>query len=357
MNLREQRQREFANMWLESRGGILLLAPRFGKCRVAIHALQTYENTHILIAYPDNKIKESWKNEFKLMGYDDGNVTYTTHLSLHKYKDIKYSVVILDEIHLLSEAQILAAYELLKINKCVMGLTGTMTNETRGTLWVALNLRVIANYPIEQAIKEGVVADYEINVITVPLNDGIMNRYGNNMLTEKQRFNRLTYVIDELQGQGKDVKFLRFTRMRVIQASVAKINKTRHLLNVHEDERILVFCGLVKAADSLGIPSYHSKSSEKKVFENFATGVGNHLAVVKIGNTGITYKPLNRVIINYTDSNPENLTQKINRCMSMEYNNPDKKALITIVSTNEDVELNWIKRGLSFFSPEKIKYI
>lgn len=63
------------------------------------------------------------------------------------------------------------------------------------------------------------------------------------------------------------------------------------------------------------------------------------------------------MIINYTDSNPENLTQKINRSMSMEYDNPDKKALITIVSTNEDVELKWLNKALEFFDKSKIKFL
>jgi hypothetical protein len=133
--------------------------------------------------------------------------------------------------------------------------------------------------------------------------------------------------------------------------------KTKDLLFDYQKERVLVFCGIIKMADSLGIPSYHSKSSEKNIFKDFVEGRIPQLAVVKIGNTGITYVPLNRVIINYTDSNPQNLTQKLNRCMSMEYDNPDKKALITIVSTNEDVELHWIKKGLAFFDKSKIKYL
>jgi hypothetical protein len=78
---------------------------------------------------------------------------------------------------------------------------------------------------------------------------------------------------------------------------------------------------------------------------------------VKIGNTGVTYKPLNHVIINYFDSNAENLAQKINRCMGMEYNNPDKKAHIYIISTDEIVELNWLNKALEFFDRTKIKYI
>jgi hypothetical protein len=118
-----------------------------------------------------------------------------------------------------------------------------------------------------------------------------------------------------------------------------------------------VFCGVTKIADQLGIPSYHSKKEEKQIFDDFVTGKGKHLAVVKIGNTGVTYKPLNRVIINYFDSNGENLAQKINRCMAMEYDNPEKKAKIYIVCSTEDVEAKWLKKALEFFDKNKIKFV
>jgi len=104
--------------------------------------------------------------------------------------------------------------------------------------------------------------------------------------------------------------FLRLNRMRVIQNSIAKLNKTKQLLKEFKEERVLVFCGVTKIADKLEIPSFHSKSSEKDLFHQFAIGKGNHMAVVKLGNTGVTYKPLNKVIINYFDSNAENLAQK-----------------------------------------------
>jgi hypothetical protein len=151
--------------------------------------------------------------------------------------------------------------------------------------------------------------------------------------------------------------FMRLARMRLIQSSLAKTNATKRLLAKYKDERILVFCGTTAVADNLGIPSYHNKSKEKQIFEDFAEGKGNHLAVVKIGNTGVTYKPLDRVIINYFDSNAENLAQKINRCMAMEYNTPDKKAHIYIVSSNEPVELKWLSKALEFFDENKIKYL
>jgi superfamily II DNA or RNA helicase len=358
MTLRDKRQLEFAQMWLDSdRRKILNLCPRFGKIRTSIYALNKLKPKSILIAYPDNKIRDSWKADFEHLDFDDNIVTYTTHLSLKKYADQSFDVVIIDEIHLLSEAQIEVCKDLFDVNGQILGLTGTLSSWTEKTLEEELNLHVIATYPIEKAIEEGVIVDYEIHVIRVPLDNTVMQDYKGKKKTEKKQFDALTWVINKLQNSGSDTMFMRLARMRLIQSSLAKVKATKALLQKHADERVLVFCGVTKIADSLGIPSYHSKSTEKQLFEDFAEGKGNHLAVVKIGNTGVTYKPLDKVIINYFDSNAENLAQKINRCMAMEYNTPDKKAHIYIVSTTEPTELKWLKKALEFFDETKIKYI
>ena len=259
---------------------------------------------------------------------------------------------------MLSEAQIEAAKDIFDKHDCILGLTGTLSSDTQKTLYEELDIPVVARYSIEQAVQEGVVTDYEITVVKVPLDDKKINDYKGKKKTEKKQFDSYGWVIDSLQRQGKATMFLRLARMRIIQNSIAKMEKTRELLKKHKDERVLVFCGVTKIADALGIPSYHSKTSEADVFNSFVSDEGNpHLAVVKIGNTGVTYKALNRVIINYFDSNGENLAQKINRCMAMEYNNPDKKAHIYIVSSDEDVEAKWLSKALEFFDKTKIKYI
>ena len=275
-----------------------------------------------------------------------------------KVKDEQFDIVIIDEIHLLSEAQIQAARDLIRINKNVLGLTGTMTTATESVLDMDLDLQVIAQYPIEQAIAEGVIVDYQITVIKVPLDTTTLIKNKNKMQTEKRMFDATSWVIDQLEREGRNTMMLRLKRMRIIQNSIAKQRMTRAVLSKYANERILVFCGTTDIADNLGIPSYHSKSKESKdVFENFANGEGNHLAVVKIGNTGVTYKPLNKVVLNYFDSNAENLAQKVNRCMAMEYNNPDKKAQIYIICTNEPVEEKWLKKALEFFDNDKIKVV
>jgi superfamily II DNA or RNA helicase len=357
MTLRDKRQQEFANTWINAgKFGILNLCPRFGKIYTTINILEKLKPKSILIAYPDNKIKDSWQTDFKTRGYDDSNVTYTTHLSLHKYTENVYDLVVIDEIHLLSDNQLFATKDLLKNNDVVLGLTGTLSRWTEDTLCDHLDLCVVATYTIEQAIEEGVIVDYEITVIRVPLDNKQINDYKGKKRTEKAQFDAYGWVINSLESQGKNTMFLRLARMRIIQSSLAKTNATKALLAKYKNERILVFCGTTKVADSLGIASHHSKSKDDDTFTGFAEGEGNHMAVVKIGNTGVTYKPLNRVIINYFDSNGENLAQKINRCMAMEYNNPDKKAQIYIVCSTEDVERNWLRKALEFFDKSKIKF-
>ena len=357
MTLRDKRQKEFADIFVKEKHGILNLCPRFGKIRTSILALEQLKPKSILIAYPDNKIRDSWQADFEDLGFDDSIVTYTTHLSLKKLVDYEYDIIIIDEIHLLSEAQIEACQDLFSNNACILGLTGTLSSWTERTLEEELDLHVIATYPIEKAIEEGVIVDYEIRVIRVPLDTRTLQEYKTKNKTEKKQFDDLTWVINKMDREGSNAMFLRLARMRIIQSSLAKSNATKRLLAAHNDERVLVFCGTTAVADNLGIPSYHNKSKEKQVFEDFAEGKGNHLAVVKIGNTGVTYKPLDKVIINYFDSNAENLAQKINRCMAMEYNTPDKKAHIYIISSDELVEQKWLKKALEFFDENKIKYV
>jgi superfamily II DNA or RNA helicase len=366
MTIRDKRQKEFADVWLNSgKFGILNLCPRFGKIYTTINILEKLKPKSVLIAYPDNKIKQSWKDDFKKRGWDDGNVTYTTHLSIKKHLEDSFDLIVIDEIHLLSEAQIEAVKELIANHDSfrstgagyILGLTGTLSSWTEQTLSEELNLDVVATYSISQAIEEGVIVDYQITVVTTPLDNKRVNDYKGKKRTEKQQFDSYGYVIDSLEKQRKNTMFLRLARMRIVQNSVAKMEKTRELLKRHKEERVLVFCGVTKIADQLGIPSYHSKKEEKKIFDDFVEGKGKHLAVVKIGNTGVTYKPLNRVIINYFDSNGENLAQKINRCMAMEYDNPDKKAQIYIVSSTESVEFKWLQKALEFFDKTKIRYI
>ena len=272
MTLRDKRQVEFADVWWNhGKFGILNLCPRFGKIRTTINILKKMEpDCSILIAYPDNKIKQSWIEDFEEMNYENDNITYTTHLSIHKHTGTEFDIVVIDEIHLLSEAQIGACVDLFSINDDILGLTGTLSRWTKRTLRDDLSLSVVAEYPIEKAIEEGVIVDYQITVVKVPLDNVVRNEYGKKKIkkTELQQFKYLTGTINRMMYSGGNTMFMRLARMRLIQSSLAKLNKTKQLLNQYQDERVLVFCGTTKIADSLGIPSHHSKSKDKDALKD-----------------------------------------------------------------------------------------
>lgn len=357
-NIREKRQRELAQSWISNNMyGIINACPRFGKIFMSIIIMRQVNPNSILIAYPDNKIKKSWEDDFEKFSYHPSNIMFTTYLSLHKHVEEKYDLVILDEIHLMSEAQIESCKTLLEANRRILGLTGTLSSWTAKVLKDELSLPVVARYSIEMAIKEGILPDYEINVITTPLDDKILVNYGGKRKTEKTRFANYKWVVDKLEKEEKNSFHMKLKIISILQTSSSKMKATIDLIEKFKEERLLVFCGRTEVADNLGIPSFHSKSSEKQVWEDFVEGRIKHLAVVKIGNSGVTYTPLSKVIINYFDSNPETMTQRINRCMNMEYDNPEKKAVIYVISSTEPVELEWLKKSLAMFDKNKIKYL
>lgn len=359
MNIRDERQLEFAIKWIKSdRKGILLLAPRFGKIRVAINIFKGLPSSYerILIAYPDVKIRKSWEEDFIKWGYSNPNIIFTTFVSLKKHVSESFDLIVIDECHLLSPAQINVCIELFNSCKEVLGLTGTLSSWTEKVLREDLHLPVIARYSIETAIREGILPDYEINIVRVPLDNRFIRNFGKKKKTEFARFRDFKYLMDK-EDKSKPSFFIRLKMIEILQSSRSKAAATVNLIMEFFEERLLVFCGRTEIADNLGIPSFHSKSTDKKMWEDFIEGREKHMAVCKIGNTGVTYKPLNKVIINYFSSSSEDLTQKILRCMSMEYDNPDKKAIIYIICSTEDIEIKWLSKALLMFQQNKIHVI
>ena len=356
--LRNQRQREWCNSYLESkRHSILYLCPRSGKIFTTINILETFpKDCKLLIAYPDSNIKDSWITDFKKRGYDNNNITWSTFASLKKYRDEIFDFIILDEIHTLSDNNLNVMIQLLENNKNALGLTGTMNKYTELAL-KERGMSVCHRYSIQDAISEEIITDYQITILECNLdtNEIKYSSKGKNR-TEKQQFDALSWIINKLVSEDKETFHLRLNRMRIIQNSIGKADATINLLESLQNERILVFCGNIHISDCLGIESYHSQS-EENTLQQFQNEEFNHLAICKLANTGVTFNKLNKVVINYTDSNSENLCQKILRCMNMDFNNPDKKAEIYIISTNEPVEQKWITKALSFFDKEKIKTI
>jgi superfamily II DNA or RNA helicase len=359
VNFRDQLQENWALEFMNSdRKGILHLCPRAGKIRTSIRIFcklqrELGRKPRILIAYPDKNIQQSWENDFKEVGYSNP-VDYVTHVSLDKVYskayNAPYDIIVCDEIHLLSMRQ-KQNLSLLKAD-CLLGLSGTLSEKTEIELKFQLGLKVISTYTLEEAITDGIISDYQITVVKTDLDDKIIVD-PKKKRTEKAKYRAISWVIEN-KGQSL---FLSLSRMRIIHNSLAKIEKTKQILQKLKDKRVLVFCANNKVAKQLGCQVHTSKYNNQEQFEKFiaASAKYNHQAVCKIGNTGLSFKSLEYIVVNAFDSNSENLTQRI--CRSLILDAKGKVSHIYIVSSTEKAELKWLEKSLEFFDKNKITYL
>lgn len=352
MSIRDNLQKIAVEKYVNK--GIYWLCPRFGKIKTTFLLCEKQKWWNILIIAPRKDIFEGWsKDEIKFEF--QGNISFCTFTSIDKI-DIPENIdlIVIDEIHEASANQLEKIGKLIK-NKNSLGLTGTMTNKTQQSILSKTQMKACHKYTIAEGIRDGILADYILNIHNVDLDN--INRFvetKKGKLTEKERFNQLTWLKNKLLFDNKPVFFIDLKIINLLQNSEAKKEKTISLLNSNKEKRILVFCGTTETADNLGINVYHSKSKEKKIFNSFCNGEGSHLATVKMMQAGVTILPISLGIINYTSGNPEDAAQKICRFLGMEYDNLEKKAEIHIICSNTTFEKSRLETALMFFDESKI---
>jgi len=358
MNLQNELQEKFIQKGMEFYAfnckGYFDLAMRFGKCRTTIELLKNlydYDAT-ILIAYPDNKLKATWEAECVLWTYDNPNITYTNFSSLKKYTEKEFDFIIIDEFHSCSDNERDYCKEIISNGGKMLCLSGTVSEDTK-MLW---EIAEIGKYTTLDGIRDGILADYNITVHVIELDDEIATKDKNGKVkTEKKRYNGYTWVIEKLKDENKNFMHLALARNRLSLSSIAKMQYLRALLHSLNDKRVLVFTGLAKVADDIGIPSYHSKSKSDEMFQAFKNGEINQLALAAMGKIGVTYPNLDSVILTNFTYNAEETSQILNRAIKLDYNG--KKADLHILCLNEKPELKKIKESVSMLDSSKIKYV
>lgn len=336
--------------------GYLNLAMRFGKCRTTIEVMKKllYKNEWVLVAYPDNKLKQTWMDEMDLWGFSNLgiNVEFVNFSSLKKHMSEKYDFFVIDEFHSASENETEIAHIVMNNSRYVLGLSGTVSEDTKCN-W---ELKEIANYSTLQGIEDGILADYQITVHMVNLDNvtKTLDKKGK-LKTEKQRYDAYSWVIENLKRQGGSFMHLALSRNRLSLSSIGKMNHVKRLLKRLSDKRVLVFTGLSNVADNLGIPSYHSKSKDDSAYVTFQDKKHNHLALAAMGKVGVTYKDLDSVILLNFTYNAEETSQILNRAIKLDYKN--KVADLHIICLNEPPEIKKIKESLSMLDQNKIKFV
>lgn len=357
MNIREQIQIKGRDVFLQNGNGILNIAQRLGKIRISIMILEALnKKKNILISYPDNRIQQSWIDDFRFWGFDYSGVVFTNNSSLFKYTEQKWEFFIMDEIHTLSDNQIEQAALICKNSKNVLGLSGTISLDTEMQIRAILGLNILMKYSVEEAIKDGIIADYKIFIHKVNLDNIIKtkNKKGK-LVSEKQQYDAYSYVIEQIKYSGRDPGFLLLNRNRVLQNSISKHKKALSLLKELKGKRILVFTGTKKASESLGIPFFHSSSKDPDIFDNFKAGKIDEIALVDMGKSGVTFKNLDCIIVQSFTGNEETTEQLLSRALVKD--SDEKIADIHFIVSTELAELRKLNKTLINIPKEKIIYV
>jgi superfamily II DNA or RNA helicase len=359
VNIRERIQREATDSIVQNRFvGVVEVAPRVGKSKITIDALNTItKDINVLIMAPRKEIFESWKVEFDKWNLRDNiNVEFLWSNSLKKNTKA-YHLIICDEIHSYNLKVIALLSKEQQKGSRILALTGTLDPNTEFLVQNSLKLEVLYSYSVEQAITDNIISDYEIVCIGCQLD--AVDKYvpaGNEekpfYQTEVEAYNYWNHRYDVAKSQQKwsQLRFPMSKRLGVIYNSKTKYQVTKQI--VDSVDRCIIFSGRQEIADKLGEASFHSKS-DKTTIDAFKQESVNKLSVVSMVSMGVTLPNLKIAIFNQLKSDENMAIQQAMRAMNME---GGKKATIYVVYLQNTQDEVWLKSALQGFTPSKIKY-
>jgi superfamily II DNA or RNA helicase len=299
----------------------------------------------VLVSYPNVSIRQSWFDDASKFDIDISNVVFTTHLSLSKHNPDDFDVVIVDEIHDVSENQ----WEYLKEFKCIKGLTGTPPK--RGSE-KAKYMYSFAPIVYEKKLNETVGKtnkDYEIIVHLIqPSDKKDIPLKGGRYWSEKAKIQFFENKY-QMSYAFRDMLML----IKSVQGSKTKFDYFPRLVGTMD--RALLFLETTEQCDKLPYPSYHSKNSNSEAnLERFQSGEVNFLSSISQLKAGITFPNVEKCIILHCYSSNTKTHQRIARCLNYL---PDAKATIHIICLDDTRDVEWAKKGLQEFDQSKIKWL
>lgn len=374
----------FDALALKNFRGAVVAATGAGKSKVGIKlASSNYHQgkTKGLIVVPTEKLRdEGWREEFHKWNEVDTweSVNRCCYASLTKFINEEFDYVILDEGHNITENN----SEFFKnniVHQCVLLTATKPKNETKKQILTSLNILPAYEITLDESVKLGLVAPYDITVITFPLDN--TDKYipaGNEkkrfFTTEKANYDYLSRLT--LTAPSKS-NFLR--RMRLVYNLKSK-TRTANLILEHvipKELRTLIFCGSKEQAIELCDRTYFSKPVLAKAdkdkpskveriskllsryegdtaLNDFQTGVINRLASVEALNEGHNIHNVDVACLVQVNSDWKDLVQRIGRALRYR---PGHIAKIIILCIESGVDRDWVVSCLKGLDSDKIKWV
>lgn len=340
--------------------GIVDVSPRVGKSKILIDSIKDKDIWKIAICSPYKSIQNSWENEFEKwkLPYEVLNICSRSLDKIPRDLDL----LVIDEVQTLSTNQISTIIK--KTPKRILGLSGTLSTETKWNLRTILKLNPIFTYSIEQAIEDGIISNFEIVLVSSNLNtthrvvtSGTKKKPL--ITTEKGHYDFLTSQFEKFRKLSyKDASYVAIKelyarqRMNFIYMSDSKLKIAKKI--VDNNKRCIVFTGRTEQAEMLCESSYHSKNKKEKNLDKFIDGDIDKLAVIEMSSMGITIPNLKVAIIHQMKSNSEMSLQKVLRVCNLE---DDIVAQIYVTYYKDTVDYKWTREAFAGVDERRIKEI
>lgn len=355
-------QKEVISAVAPGQSGRLILAPRIGKTKMIIDLIKRDKiKGKILWVTPTSKLAnetipeefEKWRAKKYLKQLETvtwkGLVNCTGH----------YGLVIFDEEQFMTmtNSRPLGVGDMTA--DTVISMTGTESkSKDKKELYDKLGLKILYKITINKAVDIGLLANYEIKVVKVPMdkNKNIVVEYKDKVTKKTKSFTTSEQKQYEYLSRKLDknkTKFGIMHRRRLIGNSPSKVGAAKYIINSLEGKKLIFAVDRNQAADLCDYV-YHAKTDDADL-KKFISGEISKIAMVNKGGTGYTYHNIDNLIITQVDSDTNGLTsQKIARTLLEQ---GDYKATIWILCLEDTRDVIWLNSTLESFDKTKVEYI
>lgn len=380
----------------KGRKSTVVAATGVGKSRVAIRrCVEIWEDTSalelpmkptdpvpILLVTRTEKLRDvNWPDEFKKWHAQEAMtlVKRICYASLKNEKGNKYQLVILDEVHRLTEKNaegfqeenLLTVFFAENMTDEVMGLTATEPDPKRDPVKAQIFNQIAPvcfRYTLDQGIADGIVPASQIKIIMIPLERVVKNVHAGTKLkpfltTEQSAYEFLNKQVMKAQMSArKDPRRATWAqsmygkRRRFIADLESKNRVARKIMEkILPGNRVLIFCGSINQSEQLCGENVYNSSPEAKKADKLAAFKHkeiNYLGVVDAVNEGENIDDLDHLLVVQLNSNERDLTQRIGRLRYKDGHIPVVYILVSQGTKDED----WARQATVNIDRSRISY-
>lgn len=343
--------------------GILAICTGGGKTKIAIDRLLKVNPDSILWVVPKRKLRDrTIPLEFKEWGATEllDKTVLTCYASLHNVESQHFDYIIFDEWHYITPNNAMFLANITFDHVLCLSATTPTEREKLNIMYNQLGLHIVYELELDEGVRKGIVAPYEIHVIRVPLDNAIRHvKAGSKSkpfyTTEAKNYEYLEKLEKKYDDNHEYLPdWFIFKRKRLISNSVAKANLAKKLLThkIGKDERTLVFAGSIEQAKKLCPHTFHSKIDDRW-YKAFVNERINTLSVVDSVNDGDNIPNLDSAIVVQINAKDRRLIQRIGRIVRYR---PGHRARIYILIARGTQDEEWLKTATEGLDPSNIRY-